>query len=101
MAIVSVIMSVYNDDAFVARAVESILSQTLKEFEFIIVNDGSTDRCEQAVAGFRDSRIHVITNQRNLGLAYSLNRGIALANGKYIARQDADDVSLPHRLATQ
>jgi glycosyltransferase involved in cell wall biosynthesis len=100
--LVSVVMSVYNGDQYVPESVESILNQTFTDFEFIIINDGSTDKTKVILEEYaaNDSRI-LLVHQENLGLTKSLNKGIALARGKYIARQDADDYSLPDRLATE
>jgi hypothetical protein len=98
---VSVIMAVYNGEPFVAEGIGSLLAQTFDDFELIVVNDGSTDRTAEIVAGFDDPRIRLVANERNLGLAPSLNRGLALARGEFIARQDADDRSVPDRLARQ
>lgn len=98
----SVIMSVYNGEKFISEAIESILDQTFTDFEFIIVDDGSTDATPKILQTFskKDSRIKVLP-QHNQGLTKSLNRGIGIANGTYIARMDADDVSLPNRLASE
>ena len=100
--LISVVMSVYNGEKYIPGAIQSILNQTFSDFEFIIINDGSTDststilhRSEQV-----DGRIRVY-HQENRGLIASLNRGCRLARGKYIARMDADDLSLPERLARQ
>ena len=100
---VSVIMSCYNESANVSDAIRSILDQTFKDFEFIIVDDGSHDDTLQVVRknALSDSRVVVIENHENIGLAASLNKAIKKAKGKYIARMDADDVSLPNRLAEQ
>lgn len=95
---VSVIMSVFNGEEYLAEAIGSILNQTFQDFEFIIVNDGSTDGTGQILESFDDQRIIVVPNPQNLGLTRSLNTGLRMARGKYIARQDADDVSLPQRL---
>ncbi len=99
---VTVLMSVYNGEEYLKEAVESILKQTFRDFEFIIIDDGSTDTSGAIVAHYQqmDDRIHVYS-QENKGLIASLNRGCQLAKGKYIARMDADDVSLPERLARQ
>jgi len=99
---VSVIMSVYNNQDFVSGAIDSILGQTFNDFEFIIINDGSTDETEKIIRRYQkqDDRI-VIISQENKGLTRSLNIGIDNAKGEYIARQDADDVSLPQRLKEQ
>ena len=98
---VSVLMSVYNGARYLREAVDSILDQTFTDFEFIIVNDGSTDDTETIMQSYDDPRIVLVSNERNLGLAGSLNRGLELARGEYVARQDADDRSFPARLAKQ
>ncbi|OGO06384.1 MAG: hypothetical protein A2Y73_07940 [Chloroflexi bacterium RBG_13_56_8] len=98
---VSVVMSVYNGASYLPAAVESILGQTFSDFEFIIVDDGSTDQTSKILQSFRDERIVLLKNNRNLGLTKSLNRGLERARGEYIARLDADDISLPERLARQ
>ena len=100
---VSVIMSVYNGKKYLKEAIESILNQTFPNFEFIIVDDGSTDKTPKILKEYakRDKRIKIITNSENIGLTKSLNKGIKLAKGKYIARMDADDVSLSERFERQ
>jgi len=98
---VSVIMSVYNGDQYLREAIVSILAQTFADFEFIIIDDGSTDRSVEIVESFDDPRIRPILNSGNLGLATSLNKGLELARGDYIARMDCDDISLPARLERQ
>ena len=100
---VTIIMSVYNGKAFVGEAIASILQQTYRDFEFIIIDDGSTDGSYEILADYatQDDRIRVLHNEKNLMLVRSLNRGLALARGRYIARQDADDISLPCRLEQQ
>jgi glycosyltransferase involved in cell wall biosynthesis len=100
---VSVVMPVYNGEPYLREAIESILNQTFTDFEFIIVNDGSTDRTAEILTTYaaQDHRIRLVRNERNLGLIKTLNKGGALAQGKYIARHDADDISLPERLARQ
>lgn len=100
--LVTIVMSVYNSEKYLAEAIESILNQTYTSFEFIIVNDGSTDNSFDIIEEFmkRDGRI-VLINRENMGLPYSLNEGIFWAKGKYIARMDADDISLPTRLEDQ
>lgn len=99
---VSVLMTVYNDERFVASAIDSILAQTLADFEFIIVNDGSTDGTEEIVRGYaaRDPRICVFA-QANAGTTAASNYGLSLARGMYVARLDSDDVSYTHRLQTE
>ncbi len=97
---VTVLMSVYNGERYLRAAMEGILNQTFKNFEFLIINDGSTDRTEEILNSYNDKRIRIF-NQSNQGLTKALNRGIKLSKGEYIARQDADDISLPERLAKQ
>jgi hypothetical protein len=94
-------MAVFNGERFVAETVAGILAQDYGHFEFIIIDDGSTDATRDIVSSFADPRIVLLANERNLGLSESLNRGLAAARGEYIARQDADDVSAPTRLARQ
>ena len=98
----SVVMSVYNGSATLDAAVESVLNQNYRDFEFIIVNDGSTDDSAKLLNAWaaKDKRIRIV-EQVNSGLTKALNRAIALAKGEYIARKDADDTSLPGRLAAQ
>jgi glycosyltransferase involved in cell wall biosynthesis len=98
---VTVLMPVYNGEKYLRNAIDSILSQTFKEFEFLIINDGSTDRSAEIVASYNDPRIYVVHNDENLGLSATLNKGLELARGKYIARMDCDDISLPERLSKQ
>lgn len=97
---VSVVMSVYNADRYVKGSVESILGQTFSDLEFIIINDGSTDGSGEILSSFHDPRIKLI-HQKNQGLIRSLNTGVRMARGEYIARQDADDLSLPERIEKQ
>ena len=98
--IVSVIMSIYNGARFLRDSIDSILNQTFSDFEFVIINDGSTDDTAKILEEIRDHRI-VLLNQENCGLTKSLNRGARISKGVYIARQDADDISLPNRLELQ
>jgi GT2 family glycosyltransferase/radical SAM superfamily enzyme YgiQ (UPF0313 family) len=98
---ISVVMSVYNGAAHLEEAVTSILQQTYANFEFIIVNDASTDGTGEILQKIDDCRVLVITNPHNLGLTKSLNIGIKAARAPYIARMDADDLSLPHRFERQ
>jgi radical SAM superfamily enzyme YgiQ (UPF0313 family) len=97
---VSVIMSVYNGERFLRESIDSILNQTFRDFEFIIINDGSTDRTGEILDSYSDERIKIF-NQSNQGLTKSLNKALRLARGEYIARQDADDISEPNRLEVQ
>lgn len=98
---VTIIMPVYNCEKYLHEAIESILNQTFKDFELLIINDGSKDRTNKILQSYQDLRIVVINNERNLGIVKSLNKGLKLAKGEYIARQDADDISLPERLLKQ
>jgi cellulose synthase/poly-beta-1,6-N-acetylglucosamine synthase-like glycosyltransferase len=99
---ISVVMSVFNGDCFLRESVESILSQSLRDFEFIIIDDGSTDGSGAILDSYqeKDSRVRVL-NQENRGLTAALNRGCQLARGDYIARMDADDIAGPDRLVLQ
>ena len=99
---ITVIMSVFNGSEFLAESIQSILDQTFKEFEFIIVDDGSTDNSLDIIRSFEsaDSRIKVIS-KLNEGLAKSLNTAISISKGEYIARMDADDISYKNRLEKQ
>jgi len=98
---ISVVMSVYNGEKHIRKAIQSILRQTYQDFEFIIVNDCSTDKTVEIIKSFNDNRIIIIENPGNIGLTKSLNKGVKEAKGEYIARMDADDISLPHRFETQ
>jgi glycosyltransferase involved in cell wall biosynthesis/tRNA A37 methylthiotransferase MiaB len=98
---ISVIMSVYNGAEHLEDAIKSILKQTQPNFEFIIINDASTDSTSEILAKFDDPRIVIITNDENLGLTRSLNIGFKIAKGEYIARMDADDISHPLRFEKQ
>ena len=99
----SVVMPVYNGERFVAEAIESILRQTWRDFEFIIVDDGSTDGTRDILAGYAqsDERVRVLQQPENRGLAAALNVGCMAASGGLIARMDADDISLPDRFEKQ
>jgi len=97
---ISVIMSVYNGERYLREAIDSILTQTFSDFEYIIIDDGSTDSSVDIIRSYSDSRIRLI-QQKNAGLAAALNKGIELAKAKYIARMDADDISHPNRLMLQ
>lgn len=98
---ISVVMPVYNSGQFLNQAIESILDQTYTDYEFIIINDGSTDDTESLILSYSDSRIKYFKNSANLGIVASLNKGIELASGKFLARMDADDVSLRERFEKQ
>jgi len=98
---ISVIMPAYNAETYIADAIESILHQTYRDFEFIIVNDGSTDKTADVVRSYKDKRIIFIDRDENKGLVYSLNEGIRHAKGDFIARMDADDISVQNRFELQ
>ena len=98
--LISVVLSVYNAEPYLAEAIESILNQTYENFEFIIINDGSTDRSLKIIKSYDDKRIIFISREKK-GLIASLNEGIQKARGKYIVRMDADDISLAKRFEKQ
>lgn len=100
--LVSVLMSVYNSEIFLVEAIESVLNQTYKDFEFIIIDDGSKDNSLAIAKKYQqqDARI-VIDSHENMGLGNSLNRAMKIAKGEWIARMDADDIMLPNRLEEQ
>lgn len=101
--LVSVVMSVFNKDRYLHKAIESILGQTFRDFEFIIVNDASSDKTLPIIRSYmrKDKRIRLINNDHNLKIAHSLNIGISNALADLIARMDADDIALPQRLENQ
>ena len=100
-ALISVILPVYNAEKHLREAIDSILSQSYSHFELFIINDGSTDSTEQIIQSYTDPRIKCIKNEKNLGLIATLNKGIELSTGEFIARMDADDISLPQRFEKQ
>ena len=98
---ISVIMPVYNtEEKYLREAIESILNQTFKDFEFLILNDGSTNNVQEVLESYDDKRIKIIQGEHK-GIGYALNRLVQLAEGKYIARMDSDDISLPERFEKQ
>ena len=98
---VTVLMPVYNAERFLQEAISSVLEQSFKPFEFLIIDDGSTDRSAEIVESFRDPRIRFVRNSHNMGITPTLNKGIALSSCELIARMDADDISHPQRLQKQ
>jgi len=98
---VTVLMPVYNGERDLREALESILRQTFTRFEFLIINDGSTDSSVEIIQSYADTRIRLVHNDRNLGLVDSLNRGLELSRGEFVARMDADDISRVERLERQ
>jgi glycosyltransferase involved in cell wall biosynthesis len=99
--LISVIMPVYNGAETLVWAISSVLGQTFEDYEILFLDDGSTDNSLQVASMFSDSRIRVLTDGVNQGLAYRLNQGIDLARGRYIARMDQDDMCFPERFARQ
>jgi len=98
---VTVLMPVHNGERYLREAVDSILKQSFTDFEFLIIDDGSTDGSKAIVKSYEDPRIRLIANPENRGTVHVLNQGISEAKGTYIARMDADDISLPTRLEKQ
>lgn len=98
---ISVVMAVYNGEKYLRTAIDSILNQTYPDFEFIIIDDCSTDNTVNILKSYTDARIKVVRNEQNLRLPASLNKGLKIARGKYIARMDADDISVPDRFEKQ
>jgi glycosyltransferase involved in cell wall biosynthesis len=98
---VTVLLPVYNGEKFLRPAIDSVLAQTYRNFELLIINDGSSDGTEAIIQSYRDDRIVYVRNEQNLRLIATLNRGLDLARGVYVARMDADDVSRPQRLERQ
>lgn len=98
---ITVLMPLYNSESYVRQAVESILNQSYRNFELLIIDDGSTDAGPDIITAMRDERIVLLRNSSNMGVAATLNRGLEVARGRYIARMDADDISLPDRLERQ
>lgn len=99
---ITVLMTIYQDKDYLAEAIKSILNQSYKHFEFLIIAEPETpNESLEIIRAFHDKRIRLIINKRHLGFSNSLNKGIRIARGKYIARMDADDISLRHRLLFQ
>lgn len=101
MAKISVVMPAYNAEKYIKQAIESILNQTYKDFEFIIINDGSTDDTKHIILSYHDDRIVYLENKENSGIVVTLNKGLDYATGKYIARMDADDIAVNNRFEKQ
>ena len=98
---ITVLMPVYNAGRFINEAIDSILQQTFEDFEFLIIDDGSTDDSVLRIESYKDSRIRFMKNPSNLGISATLNKGVCLASSQIIARMDADDISYPRRLQKQ
>ena len=99
--LITVLMTVYNGAAYLRQSVESVLGQTFKDFEFLIIDDHSRDDSLAIARSYKDSRIVVHSNPENKGQVKSLNAGLGLARGDYIARLDADDLAFPRWLEKQ
>jgi glycosyltransferase involved in cell wall biosynthesis len=99
--VISIVMPFFNAAPYLAEAVQSMLDQTFRDFELILINDGSTDESDKIIQTFHDQRIKYICNKGNMGLVYSLNKGLDAAQGVFIARMDGDDISMPDRLQKQ
>lgn len=98
---ITVLMTVYNNEKYIRKAIQSILNQTFTNFEFLIIDDGGQDNSLEIIKSFKDQRIRIVLQEKNCGQTASLNLGLRIAKGKYIARMDADDISLPRRLEEQ
>ena len=98
--LISVVLPAYNAESYIGPAVDSILAQTYSNIELICIDDGSTDNTLNILNTYEDERLRIVSRE-NRGLIHSLNEGIALSRGRYIARMDADDISLPDRLEKQ
>lgn len=98
---VTVLMPVYNGEKYLREAIDSVLSQTFSDFEFLIINDGSTDNSVEIIKNYNDSRIRLIHNDKNRGIVFSRNRGLEESRGEYIAILDCDDIAYPRRLEKQ
>ena len=99
--LISVLLSVYNDDENIKKSIDSILSQSYKNIELLVIDDGSTDKTYEILNGIKDSRLKIFRNKDNLGLTKCLNILIKESQGQILARQDSDDISLPTRLEVQ
>lgn len=98
---ISLIMKVYNGERYLREAIDSILAQTFRDFELLIIDDGSTDGSADIVRGYSDARIRFLQNERNMGLCATQNRALEEARGAYIAVMDSDDISYPTRFERQ
>lgn len=98
---VSILLPVYNGERFLEKSIQSVLNQSFKDFEFIIVNDGSTDNTVSIVHSFNDKRIKFLSLEKNYGICFALNKGLEICQGEYIARMDSDDIWLEEKLAKQ
>ena len=101
LPLITVLLPVYNGFKYLDEAMKSILNQTFQNFEFIIIDDGSTDDSVKIIKSYDDNRIRLVENRNNPGQSETLNKGLSLTRGKYIARMDQDDISMPERLKKQ
>jgi glycosyltransferase involved in cell wall biosynthesis len=101
MNLISVLLPTRNSGDYLRLAIDSILNQSFVDFELLIIDDGSSDSSVSELESIRDERLRIVRSAESRGIAYRLNQGIELARGKYIARMDGDDISLPNRLAYQ
>lgn len=103
MAEISVLMCVYNGEKYLSQSIDSILNQSMRNFEFVLVNDGSTDRSLEILSEYaqKDDRIILVNNLENQGIAASVTKGLQFCTGRFIARMDQDDISLPERFVIQ
>lgn len=99
--LVSILLPVYNAEKYLRATIDSLLAQTFQVFEIVAVDDGSTDRSLEILRSYADVRLRIECNRANIGVVATLNRGIPLCRGRYIARMDADDLALPERLEMQ
>ena len=97
----SIVMPFYNTENFIKETIESLLNQTFKDFELIVVDDGSTDKSPEIISSFKDPRIKLIQNEQRKGIVYSRNKGLSEANGEFYAPFDSDDIALPHKFERQ
>ena len=98
---IGVLMPVYNAEPYIKEAIDSILNQTYSNFDFYIINDGSSDKSDEIIRSYTDERIHYLVNDQNRGLVYTLNRGLDLIENEFIARMDNDDIAFPDRFEKQ
>lgn len=98
---VSIILCFYNEEKYLAKAIDSVLAQTYSNFELIIINDGSSDKSEEIVKSYQDDRIKYVVNKENKRQAYCRNRGLGLATGDYIGFFDGDDIMMPEKMEYQ
>ena len=99
--VISVLMPVYNAEHYLSQAIDSVLGQTFKDFELVLINDGSTDSSKNIIFSYNDTRIRYVENDKNIGIVNTINKGVDLCTGKYIVRMDADDICNPNRFEKQ